>query len=97
MARARNTDGSGRNFDAAIIEKVWQKGQIVRGKDPNSYRKDDCGNLLYRSSYGIESEMGWEIDHINPVKNGGSDNIRNLRPLKSSENAAKGDTYPPKC
>ena len=32
-----------------------------------------------------------EIDHINPVANGGDDNYNNLQPLNWKNNAAKSD------
>jgi 5-methylcytosine-specific restriction endonuclease McrA len=34
---------------------------------------------------------GWEIDHINPVANGGTDIDNNLQPLNWKNNAAKSD------
>ena len=58
------------------------------------YRQDAAGNTLFRRSYGKDSEMGWEIDHKNPVSEGGSDNLRNLQPLQTDENRQKGGQYP---
>lgn len=76
------------------LNQIFAKGDKVRGKDPNLYRKDACGNEIYRHSYGKETPMGWEVDHSNPKKNGGTDYSRNLKPLQSSENSRKGATYP---
>lgn len=33
-------------------EKIWEKGIPVRGKNPNLYRKDKLGNVMYKHSYG---------------------------------------------
>ena len=76
------------------LDAIFAKGDKVRGKDPEKHRRDECGNIIYRQSYGKESPMGWEVDHSNPKNNGGSDNPRNLKPLQSSENSRKGATYP---
>ena len=76
------------------LDAIFAKGDKIRGKDPDRYRRDVCGNEIYRQSYGKESPMGWEVDHKNPKANGGSSRSNNLQPLQSSENASKGDKYP---
>lgn len=73
-------------------EKAWNNAQTVRGKDPDLYRQDPYGNLMYKPSYGMASEMGWEVDHITPSSRGGSDATRNLQALNTSVNRGKGDT-----
>ncbi len=74
-----------------LIERVWEKAKPIRGKDEDAWRKDDEGNVIRHGSYGTEGEYGWEIDHKNPVSKGGTDNIRNLRPLYWEENREKSD------
>ena len=74
--------------------KVWEKGKIVRGRNPSLYRKDYLGHLIYWSSYGQNTLMGWEIDHVNPKNNGGSESIRNEQPLQTRANRKKSDKYP---
>lgn len=81
-------------FNDEVIQKVWEKGQVIPGKNPDVYRKDACGNTIFRHSYGKESDMGWEIDHKHPIAQGGTDNLRNLQPLQSAENSRKGKKYP---
>ena len=76
------------------LDTIFAKGSIIPGKDPDKYRKDSCGNEIYRDNYGLETPMGWEVDHSLPKAKGGTNNPRNLKPLQSSENASKGDTYP---
>ncbi len=74
-------------FDEDKIKKVWNKGKRIRSRDPKKYRKDKCDAIMYFSSYGKTSKMGWEIDHIIPNK---VDKLRNLQPLQWNNNRAKG-------
>jgi 5-methylcytosine-specific restriction endonuclease McrA len=73
-------------------EKAWDNAKKVRGKDPALYRQDPYGNIIYKPSYGKESPMGWEVDHIKPKSRGGSDSIRNIQALNTKVNKDKGDT-----
>ncbi len=85
-------------FDATTIQKVWNKGRIILGYDPQIYRHDTCGKVMRRSDYGdTDSSMGWEIDHIFPKSKGGTDHINNLQPLQWENNRKKGDTFPWSC
>ena len=71
-------------------DDVWNKAKTIRGKDPAKYRQDPYGNVLYYASYGKDSKMGWEIDHIKPREDGGSDHLRNLQALSTRVNREKG-------
>lgn len=74
--------------------EIFGKAKKIKGKNPDRYRMDNYGNVIFFNSYGLNSEMGWEIDHIKPKSKGGSDNSRNLRPLLTVKNRRKGDKYP---
>ena len=69
-----------------LIQQVWEKGETVRGDDPDIWRKDAEGNLIRRGSYGTQGEYGWEIYHKIPKAKGGSDDLRNLQPLHTEVN-----------
>lgn len=73
-------------------DRVWDHAQKARGKDPQLYRKDPYGRLIFKRSYGLDSEMGWTVDHIKPKSRGGSDATVNLQALSTKVNRVKGDT-----
>ena len=73
-------------------DTVWNKARKIRGKNPSKYRRDPYGNEMYYNSYGKDSAMGWEIDHIKPKAKGGSNATRNLQALNTEVNREKGDS-----
>ncbi len=96
MSRNKNRFGS--DFSSYEIKQVWNKANQVPGYNPNQYRKDICGNWIQFSAYGdINSQYGWEIDHIKPLSKNGSDDLNNLQPLFWKTNRDKADIYPWNC
>ncbi len=94
MARQRNTDGGGKAFSQLIISAVWNKAQSIPGVDADVARKDHCGARIHKASYGETTLYGWEIDHKQPVSEGGGDELANLQPLHWENNRHKGDDWP---
>ncbi len=74
-------------------DKVWDKGREIRGKNPDTWRRDSKGNIIRKSSYGTTGVLGWEIDHKKPKSQGGSDALSNLQPLQWEANREKSDKY----
>ena len=74
------------------IEDAWQEANPIRGKNPETWRKDDFGNKIRHGSYGTVGDYGWEIDHIKPASKGGPSTDKNLRPLHWKKNRQKSDS-----
>jgi hypothetical protein len=54
--------------DEQVIAKVWEEtARVVSDRDPNVWRKDECGAWINRGHYENEhSEFGWRIQQITP-------------------------------
>jgi hypothetical protein len=77
--------------DANCADKVWEMGKIIDGKNPDLYRKDVYGRMIYRPYFGKDHSLGWTIDCIKPQQRGGSDDIRNLQPLNAKKEQLVGE------
>jgi len=80
-------------FTSYRLNQIWDKGQTVRGKDLDLYRRDIYGNEMYKHSYGKNSKIRWEVDHSKPESKGGTDHLNNLQPMNPSANRSKSDKY----
>lgn len=72
---------------------AWEQAREIPGKSPDTYRRDEEGNEIYKPSFGKQGEKSWEVDHRKPVSKGGTDHRRNLRALQTGANREKGDKY----
>ena len=68
---------------------VWNKGSIIRGENPDVYRKDYLGYKIRYASHGALTDLGWEIDHIIPLSRRGPDTLANKQPLQWAANRRK--------
>jgi hypothetical protein len=92
LTRQPGTTIAGEVFDRATIQKVWVKAKQELWF--TYYKRDTCGALIRKDDYGSETAYGWEIDHIKPVSQGGTDDLDNLQPLHWENNRHKGENYP---
>ncbi len=84
-------------FTEELIQKVWEKGEVVPNYDSDVWRKDKCSAWIHRKEYANRDiKTGWEVSHIKPKAKGGTDDLSNLRPLQWENNVASKDG-PLKC
>lgn len=90
------------NFTDDQLEEIWRKGRIVVGRDPDVYRKDAAGAIIKKDDRRVDSEYGWEVDHVFPkakleergIREEFWDAMVNLRPFHAQNNRKKSDDYP---
>jgi len=82
------------DIDPVMMLNIWNKGVIVDGYDPARFRKDICGCWMRFEDHALETDYGWEVDHILPRSMRGMSYIANLQPLWWRNNRRKGDSYP---
>jgi hypothetical protein len=74
------------------LDIIFSKGKVSTVLSSPEYRIDDFGNIIARSAYGNTNiSVGWEVDHIKPVSEGGSNSIDNLRPLSVFKNRSRNN------
>ena len=81
------------NYTQERLDQIWEKGNPIKGKNPDLYRTDKFGNEMYKPSYGLMSDKGWNVDHSKPQAKGGTDHLNNLQPMNSRANSSKNDKY----
>ena len=90
MQREPNTDADGNPFSSEVIEAVWQKARTMGIYE--TLRVDAWGWTIVRQDFGnTRSRYGWEIDHIVPISQGGTDDLSNLQPLQWENNRRKDE------
>ena len=72
-------------------DAAWAKAKPIRGKNPDTFRRDSQGNKIRHGSYGGTGKYGWEVDHKQPQSKGGSDESANLQALQWEANREKSD------
>ena len=78
--------------------QVWRKGRIIPGYNAAVWRRDQCGAAIKYDEYGNRnSKHGWEIHHVIPDSDGGSERIENLMPLQWENNTATSDSRRLSC
>lgn len=55
-----------RSFPYSVKQQCWDKADKVRGRDPDRWRRDPLGNLVFRKLVGCAGCLCHDYDHILP-------------------------------
>jgi len=73
--------------------QIWRKGLQIPNRNPALFRMDRYGNEIHWTKYGNrKSRFGWEVHHVRPVSDGGTDVLHNLIPVQWATNLDLGNS-----
>ncbi|CAN6296365.1 unnamed protein product [Urochloa humidicola] len=55
-----------RSFPYAVKQQCWEKAEKVPGRDPERWRRDALGNIVFRKLVGCPGCLCHDYDHIVP-------------------------------
>ncbi|XP_027332413.1 uncharacterized protein LOC113847473 [Abrus precatorius] len=80
-----------RSFPHIVKQKCWEKADKVKGRDPDRWRRDALGNIVFRKLLGCPGCLCHDYDHILPYSKGGESTLENCQVLQATVNRAKGN------
>nr|KYP55549.1 hypothetical protein KK1_001761 [Cajanus cajan] len=86
-----NPNPSPRSFPHNVKQKCWEKADKVKGRDPERWRRDALGNIVFRKLLGCPGCLCHDYDHILPYSKGGESTLENCQVLQATVNRAKGN------
>lgn len=86
-----SSDPNPRSFPYSVKQQCWEKAEKIRGRDPERWRRDALGNLVFRKLMGCPGCLCHDYDHIVPYSKGGQSTLENCQVLQATVNRAKGN------
>ncbi|KAK1260429.1 hypothetical protein QJS04_geneDACA019463 [Acorus gramineus] len=80
-----------RSFPYWVKQQCWDKAEKVKGRDPERWRRDPLGNLVFRKLVGCLGCLCHDYDHILPFSKGGKSTLENCQVLQAKVNRSKGN------
>lgn len=80
-----------RSFPHSVKQQCWEKAEKVKGRDPDRWRRDSLGNLVFRKLVGCPGCLCHDYDHILPYSKGGKSTLENCQVLQATVNRSKGN------
>ncbi|KAB1216724.1 hypothetical protein CJ030_MR4G003851 [Morella rubra] len=86
-----SSDSNPRSFPYSVKQQCWDKSEKVRGRDPDRWRRDAVGNIVFRKLVGCPGCLCHDYDHIVPYSKGGQSTLENCQVLQATVNRSKGN------
>ncbi|THU45230.1 hypothetical protein C4D60_Mb02t15660 [Musa balbisiana] len=83
--------GNPRSFPYGVKLQCWDKAEKVKGRDPDRWRRDALGNIVFRKLVGCPGCLCHDYDHIVPYSKGGKSTLENCQVLQATVNRSKGN------
>ncbi|CAM8932215.1 unnamed protein product [Rhodiola kirilowii] len=80
-----------RSFPHSVKQQCWEKADKIKGKDPERWRRDSLGNVVFRKLVGCAGCLCHDYDHIQPYSKGGQSTLDNCQVLQARVNRSKGN------
>uniref|UniRef100_A0A0D9VQ07 HNH nuclease domain-containing protein n=1 Tax=Leersia perrieri TaxID=77586 RepID=A0A0D9VQ07_9ORYZ len=80
-----------RSFSYVVKQQCWEKAERVAGRDPERWRRDALGNVVFRKLVGCPGCLCHDYDHIVPYSKGGKSTLENCQVLQATVNRSKGN------
>ncbi|KAE9601945.1 hypothetical protein Lal_00040865 [Lupinus albus] len=80
-----------RSFPYSVKQQCWEKADKVKGRDPERWRRDAIGNIVFRKLVGCPGCLCHDYDHILPYSKGGESTLENCQVLQATVNRSKGN------
>lgn len=55
-----------RSFPYSVKQQCWEKAEKIKGRDPERWRRDHLGNIVFRKLVGCPGCLCHDYDHIVP-------------------------------
>ncbi|KAK6920887.1 HNH endonuclease [Dillenia turbinata] len=85
------TDPNPRSFPYSVKQQCWDKAEKIKGRDPDRWRRDPLGNIVFRKLVGCPGCLCHDYDHIVPYSKGGKSTLENCQVLQATVNRSKGN------
>lgn len=86
-----NPNPNPRSFPYSVKQQCWEKAEKIKGRDPDRWRRDALGNILFRKLVGCPGCLCHDYDHIVPYSKGGQSTLENCQVLQATVNRSKGN------
>ncbi|XP_057951657.1 uncharacterized protein LOC131146236 isoform X1 [Malania oleifera] len=71
-----------RSFPYSVKQQCWEKAEKIKGRDPDRWRLDALGNIVFRKLVGCSGCLCHDFDHIIPYSKGGKSTLDNCQVLQ---------------